>query len=341
MTAEEIGGAGAMTVIMRDALKPNLMQTLENTPVLVHAGPFGNIAHGNSSVVADLHRHPRRRLPGHRGRVRRRHGRGAVLQHQVPGVGPRAGRGRRRRHRAGAEGALRPAQGRGRASRCRDELLEENPDEVHVGGANLRKQIENIRLHGVSPVVAINAFPDDHPSEHAAIAEIAAEMGARSAVCTHFAEGGRGARELAEAVAEAADEPPADGHGFRFLYPDAASLREKIETIATQRLRRRRRRLRPGRGPPARDLRAQRVRAPAGLHREDAPVALVGRLAEGRADRVAAAGARGARLGRRRVRLPDLRRHAHDAGPGRPPERPPDRHRRGRKCREPLLVCPL
>jgi formate--tetrahydrofolate ligase len=79
-------------------------------------------------------------------------------------------------------------------------------------------------------VVAINAFPGDHPSEHAAIAEIAAEMGTRSAVCTHFAEGGRGATELAEAVAEAADEPAQ----FAFLYPDSASLREKIEIVAVK-----------------------------------------------------------------------------------------------------------
>ena len=82
----------------------------------------------------------------------------------------------------------------------------------------------------MSPVVAINAFPEDHPSEHAAIAEIAAEMGARVAVCTHFADGGSGARELAEAVAEAAEEPS----DFRFLYPDEAPLTEKIETIATK-----------------------------------------------------------------------------------------------------------
>ena len=82
-------------------------------------------------------------------------------------------------------------------------LLAENPDEVHAGGANLRKQIENMRIHGVSPVVCINAFPTDHPSEHAAIKEIAESMGARAAVSTHFADGGRGAAELAEAVAEA------------------------------------------------------------------------------------------------------------------------------------------
>jgi formate--tetrahydrofolate ligase len=110
------------------------------------------------------------------------------------------------------------------------ELLEENPDDVYAGADNLRKQIENIRLHGVSPVVAINTFPKDHDSEHAAIREIAEEMGARVAVCTHFLEGGAGAAELAEAVAEAAEEPTR----FRFLYPEEASLREKIETVATK-----------------------------------------------------------------------------------------------------------
>jgi len=87
-----------------------------------------------------------------------------------------------------------------------------------------------VKIHGVSPVVAINAFPTDHPSEHRAIAEIAGEMGARVALCTHFADGGRGATELAEAVVEAADEPST----FTLLYPDSATLREKIETIATR-----------------------------------------------------------------------------------------------------------
>src|SRR5690606_38029715 len=110
------------------------------------------------------------------------------------------------------------------------ELFQESPDEVHAGSANLRKQIENIRLHGVSPVVAIKPFPGDHPSEHRAIREIAEEAGARVAVSTHFTDGGAGATELAEAVAEAADEPSE----FRMLYPDEASLREKIETIATR-----------------------------------------------------------------------------------------------------------
>jgi formate--tetrahydrofolate ligase len=111
------------------------------------------------------------------------------------------------------------------------ELVNENPDDVHAGSDNLRKQVENIRLHGVTPVIAINAFPTDHPSEHAAIREEADALGVRSAVCRHFAEGGKGAVELAEAVSEAAvSSKPA----FRFLYPEEADLREKIETIARQ-----------------------------------------------------------------------------------------------------------
>ena len=206
VTAEDIGGAGAMTVIMRDALKPNLMQTLENTPVLVHAGPFGNIAHGNSSVVADL-------IGIH----------GGDFLVTEAGFGADMGAERFFNIKCRASGltpdaavvvatvrALKAHSGRHKIVAGRplpEALLAENPDEVHIGGANLRKQIENIRLHGVSPIVAINAFPGDHASEQAAIAEIAEEMGARVAVCTHFADGGRGARELAEAVAEAADEP--------------------------------------------------------------------------------------------------------------------------------------
>src|SRR4051794_17533621 len=229
VTAEDIGGAGAMTVIMREALKPNLLQTLENTPVLVHAGPFGNIAHGNSSVLADL-------IGIHSGDfLVTEAGFGADMgaerffniKCRNSGLQPdaavvvatvRALKAHSGNHRIVAGKAL------------PDALLAENPDEVHIGGTNLRKQIENIRIHGVSPVVAINAFPTDHPSEWRAIEEIAAEMGARAAVCQHFAEGGRGATDLAEAVAEAAEEPTQ----FALLYPDDATLREKIEAVATK-----------------------------------------------------------------------------------------------------------
>jgi formate--tetrahydrofolate ligase len=109
-------------------------------------------------------------------------------------------------------------------------MLMENPDEVLEGAANLRKHIENVRLHGVTPVVAINAMPGDFDSEHAAIRAVAQEMGVRAAVGTHFADGGRGAAELAEAVAEAAEEPGE----FHYLYPSEATLEEKIETVARQ-----------------------------------------------------------------------------------------------------------
>ena len=229
ITAEDLKAAGAMAVIMKEAIKPNLMQTLENTPVLVHAGPFGNIAHGNSSIVAD-------RIGIHGGdflvteagfgadmgaerffNIKCRNSGlkpdAAVLVTTVRALKVHSGR-----HTIVAGRSLPP------------KLVEENPDDVLAGADNLRKQIENVRLHGVSPVVAINAFPTDHDSEHAAIREVAEEMGARVAVCNHFSEGGKGATELAEAVAEAAEEPSS----FRFLYPDEESLREKIETIATK-----------------------------------------------------------------------------------------------------------
>jgi formate--tetrahydrofolate ligase len=229
VTAEDLKAGGAMTVIMREAIKPNLLQTLENTPALVHAGPFGNIAHGNSSVVADLVGiHTADFLITEAGfgadigaekffniksRVSGLRPDAAVLVATVRALKAHSGR-----HRIVAGRPLPP------------ELLEENPDDVQAGAANLRKQIENVSLHGVSPVVAINAFPTDHASEHAAIREIAEAMGAYVAVSNHFGEGGKGAAELAEAVAAAAEEPS----DFKFLYPDEASLREKIETIATK-----------------------------------------------------------------------------------------------------------
>jgi formate--tetrahydrofolate ligase len=109
-------------------------------------------------------------------------------------------------------------------------MLDEDPDEVRAGATNLAKQIENVRIHGVSPVVAINAFPSDYQSELDAIAEIARESGARVAVTTHVADGGKGGIDLAREVAAAADEPGE----FRFLYPSDAPLREKIEIIATR-----------------------------------------------------------------------------------------------------------
>jgi formate--tetrahydrofolate ligase len=229
VTAEQLDAAGSMAVILRDAIKPNLLQTLENTPVLVHTGPFGNIATGNSSVVADL-------IGIHTGDF-------LVTE---AGFGADMGAERFFNIKCRNSGltpdaavvvatvrALKAHSGKYKVIAGRplpEEMLVENPDDVLAGAANLRKQIENVRLHGVPPVVSISTFPSDHPSEYEAIREVATEMGVRSAVSSHFENGGRGATELAEAVAEAADEPDE----FRFLYLDQASLRQKIETVAAK-----------------------------------------------------------------------------------------------------------
>jgi formate--tetrahydrofolate ligase len=229
VTAEQLAAAGSMAVMLREAIKPNLMQTLENTPVLVHTGPFGNIATGNSSVIADL-------IAIH----------GGDYLVTEAGFGADMGAERFFNIKCRTSGlvpdaavvvatvrALKAHSGKYKIVAGRplpEDLLAENPDDVMAGAANLRKQIDNVRLHGVPAVVAINAFPTDHPSEHEAIRQVAAEMGARAAVCTHFAGGGAGATELAEAVAAACEEP---SH-YAPLYPAEASLREKIEIVATK-----------------------------------------------------------------------------------------------------------
>ncbi|MFZ1490822.1 MAG: formate--tetrahydrofolate ligase [Ilumatobacteraceae bacterium] len=229
VTAEDLDAAGAMAVLLRDALRPNLMQTLEQTPVLVHAGPFGNIAHGCSSVVADL--------IGLRAAdvVVTEAGFGSDMgaerffniKCRTAGLAPdaavvvatvRALKAHSGGHRVVAGKPLPEA------------MLAERPDEVHAGIANLVAHIENVQRHGVTPVVAINAFPTDHPSEHAVIRETAEQLGVRVAVTTNVAEGGKGGAELAEVMLEAANEPSS----FRFLYPDEATLREKIAIVATQ-----------------------------------------------------------------------------------------------------------
>lgn len=229
ITAEEIGAAGSMAVILKEAIKPNLMQTLENTPALVHTGPFGNIATGNSSIVADqIGIHTSEFLLTEAGfgadmgaerffNIKCRYSGlapdAAVLVATVRGLKAHSGN-----HRIVAGKALPEA------------LLAENPDEVHMGGDNLRKQLENMQIHGCTPVVAINVFPDDHQRDIDAIHEIAAEYGARAAVSTHFSDGGQGAIELATAIKEAAEEPSQ----FEVLYPDDASLKDKIHAVATK-----------------------------------------------------------------------------------------------------------
>ena len=208
--------------------KPNLLQTLENTPVIVHAGPFGNIAHGNSSIIGDLvgihggdYLITEAGFGADMGAERffniKCRASGLVPDAAVLVTTVRALKAHSGKYKIVAGKALPP------------ELLADNPADVEAGGENLRQQIENVKAHGVTPVVAINGFPTDHKSEHDAIRKIAEAAGARVAVCTHFADGGKGAVELARAVEEACNEK----NNFHFLYKSEASLKEKIETVAT------------------------------------------------------------------------------------------------------------
>lgn len=231
VTAEDLKVAGAMAVLLRNALAPTLLQTLEGGPAFVHCGPFGNIAHGNNSVLAD------RAALATTDIVVTEAGFGADMgaekffdiKCRASGLAPDAA------VIVATVRALKMHGGVGRivAGKPLDPaLLESNPDAVRRGAANLAKQIENVRLFGVPAVVAINAFPTDAPEEWEAIHEVALAAGARDAVVArHFTDGGNGAENLARAVWAAASSGEAD---FRLLYPDEMPLAEKIETIATR-----------------------------------------------------------------------------------------------------------
>ena len=228
VTAEDLRAAGAMAVILRDALQPNLLQTTENTPVLVHTGPFGNIATGNSSVLAD-------QIGIHTGDfLLTEAGFGSDmgaerffnLKCRVSGLQPDAA------VLVATVRSLKAHSGNYEVVAGRPlpaEMLAESPRAVRAGTDNLRRHIEIVRSFGVSPVVAVNAFPSDFESEHAVIREVAEAEGARVAVSTHVSDGGKGARELAEAVVSASGEK----HDFRHTYELDAPLREKIEAVAT------------------------------------------------------------------------------------------------------------
>jgi len=230
VTAAQIGAAGAMTVLMKDALRPNLLQTLENTPAIVHAGPFANIAHGNSSVLADLigikcgdYLVTESGFGADIGaekffNIKCRYS-GLKPDAAVLVVTVRALKSHSGRFRVVAGKALPP------------EMLENDVESVEIGASNLIKQLENLALHGVTPVVAINVFNTDHPEEIAAIKRIAVEAGALGAsVARHHADGGRGAMELAEMVVQAAETPSE----FKFLYDLDQPIKAKIEAIATK-----------------------------------------------------------------------------------------------------------
>ena len=230
VTAEQIGAAGAMTALMTDALRPNLLQTIENTPAIVHAGPFANIAHGNSSVLADqIGIKTGDYLLTEAGfgadigaekffnikcRASGLHPDAAVLVVTVRALKAHSGQ-----YKVVAGKPLPPA------------MLEKNVADVEAGAANLIKHIENVVKHGVTPVVAINRFESDFPEEIEAIREIAISAGALGAAEARVhSEGGRGGVCLAELVEQAAHEPST----FKPLYDLDQPLKAKIETIAKE-----------------------------------------------------------------------------------------------------------
>ena len=234
VTAEDLGVAGAVTVLMKDAIKPNLMQTLEGTPATVHAGPFANIAHGQSSIIADK---IALKLVGRDGFVITESGFGAdigmekffnikcrysglipqvvvlvatIRALKMHGGGPRVVAGKPLAH----------------------EYIEENLDLLRAGLANLERHVQNALKFGVNVVVAVNSFATDTPAEVELVREAALKMGAMDAVVsTHWSDGGKGAKALAEAVVKAAKQPS----NFEFLYDlETTSIKDKIETIAKE-----------------------------------------------------------------------------------------------------------
>jgi formyltetrahydrofolate synthetase len=230
VTAEDLGAAGAMTVLMKDAIKPTLMQTLEGTPVFVHAGPFANIAHGNSSIIADK---IALKLADY---VVTESGFGADIGMEkffdikcrysglIPSVVVLVATVRALKMHGGGPKVV--------AGKPLDPAYtEENLDLLRAGLPNMQKHIENALGYGIPVVVAVNSFADDTQAEVELVREAALAAGAEDAVVSrHWMEGGAGAAALAEAVVKAVEKPS----NFKFLYPLELSIKEKIETVCKE-----------------------------------------------------------------------------------------------------------
>ena len=219
--AGELGAEGALAALLRDALQPNLVQTLEGNPAFVHGGPFANIAHGCNTVVAS---------------------RAALQLADIvvteAGFGADLGAEKFLNIKCRQSGlrpsavvlvctvrALKMHGGVGQ-----DDLATPNPAAVRAGGPNLARHIANLKQFGLQPVVAVNRFAADADSEIAAVEAVAAEQGAEAVCATHWADGGAGATALGEAVLRQLASPKP----LQLLYPDAMPLAEKIRTVATR-----------------------------------------------------------------------------------------------------------
>jgi len=231
ITADDLGVGGALTVLMKDAIKPNLMQTLEGTPAFVHAGPFANIAHGNSSIIADQ---IALKLVGSDGYVITESGFGADIgmekffdiKCRYSNLTPNA---------VVLVATIRALKMHGGGPKVvagqplAPEYTEENLELLEKGCCNMVKHIKNAVSFGVPVVVAVNRFTSDTDAEIELVRKIAKEAGAEDAIMSnHWAEGGAGAVDLAKAVMKACEKPT----NFNYLYPLDMSIKEKIETIA-------------------------------------------------------------------------------------------------------------
>lgn len=238
VTTEDLGVAGALTVLMKDALMPTLMQTVERTPVFVHAGPFANIAHGNSSIIADQ---LALKLVGPEGYVITEAGFGADIGMEkffnikcrqsglIPQCAMLVATVRALKMHGGG-----PAVKAGLP--LAKEYLEENLELLEKGCGNMQHHIKNALKFGVSVVVAINQFTTDTEAEIELLKSKAMEAGATAAVrSNHWEFGGAGASDLGNACIEACKVSRAKGTGsFKFLYPDEMPIMMKIHTIATE-----------------------------------------------------------------------------------------------------------
>jgi methylenetetrahydrofolate dehydrogenase (NADP+)/methenyltetrahydrofolate cyclohydrolase/formyltetrahydrofolate synthetase len=230
VTAEDLGVAGALTVLMKDAIKPNLMQTLEGTPVFVHAGPFANIAHGQSSIIADR---IALKLADY---VITESGFGADIGMEkffdikcrysglIPQVVVLVSTVRALKMHGGGPKVV-------AGKPLAPEYTDENLDLLRKGLVNMDRHIKNALKYGVNVVVAVNSFATDTPAEVELVRKAALEAGAMDAVVsTHWMDGGKGAKALAEAVVKAAERPT----NFKFLYPLDWSIKKKIETVCKE-----------------------------------------------------------------------------------------------------------
>jgi formate--tetrahydrofolate ligase len=220
VTAAEVKAAGSMTALLKDALAPNLVQTIEHNPVFIHGGPFANIAHGCNSVIATT---TALKLADY---VVTEAGFGADLgaekfvdiKCRKAGLSPAA---------AVVVTTVRALKMHGGVAL--NALREENVEALEKGFANLHRHLANIRQFGLPAVVSVNRFSADTPREHARLKELCAAEGVKAVIADHWAQGGEGAVELAHEVVDLAESGAAK---LNFLYPDEMPLLEKIRTIA-------------------------------------------------------------------------------------------------------------